>query len=196
MLSATRNTILATAVLSLVIALPAAALADELTQQVQKDLVALGYDPGTISGEVTTQTTVAIAKFQADRSMPVTGEVSPLLAGILSSEVDKQRSGGAPQAAAAAAPAQAQDPAALQAAQQACLQEKMAAAQAAQKKKRGFGKLLSAVTRTASQSGDYSVAETANDIYSANATAEDLAGAAKDLGLTEDDIAACQNPQG
>jgi len=198
MATATRN-ILATAIFAFVLALPAAALADELTQRIQKDLVALGYDPGTISGEMTTETTVAIAKFQADRNMPVTGEVSPLLAGILSSEVGKQRAGTAPAAQAAApaaaAPAATQDPAALQAAQQQCLQEKMAAAQAAQKKKRGFGRLMSAVTRTATQSGDYAVAQTANDIYSANATAEDLSAAAKDLGLTEDEVAACQNPQ-
>jgi len=179
------------AVLLLVIALPAAVHADELTERVQKDLVALGYDPGNISGELTTDTTVAIAKFQADRDMPVTGEVSPLLAGILSSNVDKQRSGGA---AAPAAAAPVRDPAALQAAQQACLQEKMAAAQAAQKKKRGFGRLLSAVTRTATRSGNYDIAKTTGDVYAANATAADLAAAAEDLGLTEDEVAACQNP--
>lgn len=194
MAKATRN-ILAAAALALVIAAPEAP-ADELTEKIQKDLVALGYDPGNINGEVTTETTVAIAKFQADRNMPVTGEVSPLLAGILSSEVGKQRGGGAPPAATAAAPAAAAtpDPAALQAAQQQCLQEKMAAAQAAQKKKRGFGRLMSAVTRTASQTGDYAIAQTASDVYAANATAEDLSAAAKDLGLTEDEVAACQNP--
>lgn len=68
----------------LVLAMLAPASADELTQRIQKDLVALGYDPGTISGEVTTDTTIAIAKFQAERDIPVTGEVSPVLAGILS----------------------------------------------------------------------------------------------------------------
>ena len=69
MAKATRN-ILAAAALALVIAAPEAP-ADELTEKIQKDLVALGYDPGNINGEVTTETTVAIAKFQADRNMPV-----------------------------------------------------------------------------------------------------------------------------
>jgi hypothetical protein len=122
--------------------------------------------------------------------MPVTGEVSPVLAGIMSAEVDKKKAAGG---AVAAAPA-ARDPAELQAAQQACLQEKMAAAQAASKKKSGFGHLLSAVTRTASHTGNYDVARTAGDVYNANATAQDLSAAAKDLGLTEDEVAECQNP--
>ena len=94
----------------------------------------------------------------------------------------------------APAPASAPDPAALQAAQNACLQEKVAAAQASQKKKRGLGRLLSAVTRTASRSGNYDLARSANDVYYAGATADDLSAAAKDLGLTDDDVAACQNP--
>jgi len=182
------------AFLACLIMLPLSASADELTQRIQKDLVALGYDPGTISGEVTDDTTAAIAQFQAERDMPVTGEVSPLLAGILGAEVNKQRSGTAPASAGAAAPAQAADPAALKAAQQACLQEKVAAAKESQKKKRGFGRLMSAVTRTASRAGNYDLARTAGDVYAANATADDLAAAAKDLGLTEDEVAACQNP--
>ena len=181
------------------VGLPAQATADELTQRIQKDLVALGYDPGNIKGEASDDTVAAIAQFQAERDMPVTGEVSPLLAGIMSAEVKKQRTGGnAPAAAApavAAAPATpAQDPAALQAAQQACLQQKIEESQAANKKKRGFGRLLSAVTRTAAQSGNYDLAQSTYDVYNASATADDLAAAAKDLGLTEDEVAACQNP--
>jgi hypothetical protein len=86
------------------------------------------------------------------------------------------------------------DPAALQAAQNACLQEKAAAAQAAQKTKRGLGRLFRAVTRTAVREGNYELARTADDIYYTGATADDLSAAAKDLGLTEDDVTACQNP--
>ncbi|MDH5502338.1 MAG: hypothetical protein OEY72_14675, partial [Gammaproteobacteria bacterium] len=66
--------------------------------------------------------------------------------------------------------------------------------QASNKKKRGFGRLLSAVTRSAAQSGNYDLARTTGDIYSASATADDLSAAAKDLGLTEDEIAECRNP--
>ena len=169
-----------------------AVLADDLTMMVEKDLAALGYDTGVVDGEETMETVIAISKFQAENQLPVTGEVTPQLAGILSAKIS---SGGQPVAPAPApAPQPAPDPAALQAAQQACLQEKMAAAQAAQKKKRGFGKLLSAVTRTAVDAGNYDIAQKTSDIYSASATADDLASAARDLGLTEDEVAACQNP--
>jgi peptidoglycan hydrolase-like protein with peptidoglycan-binding domain len=171
-------------------------VADELTQRIQKDLATLGYSPGNVNGEMSDTTVAAIAQFQAERSMPVTGEVSPLLAGIISAEVSKKGAATATPApsAAAATPAAAQDPAALQAAQQACLQAKVDQAQASNKKKQGFGRLLSAVTRTASQSGNYDLARTTSNVYSASATADDLSAAAKDLGLTEDDVAACQNP--
>jgi peptidoglycan hydrolase-like protein with peptidoglycan-binding domain len=166
------------------------AYADDLTQRIQKDLVTLGYEPGNVDGEMTDGTVAAIAQFQAEREMPVTGEASPLLAGMISAEVAKKG-----KAATAATPAAApRDPAALRAAQQACLQEKMKQAEAANKKKRGIGRLLSAVSRSASQSGNYDLARTTGDIYSASATADDLSAAAKDLGLTDDDIAACQNP--
>jgi hypothetical protein len=101
----------------------------------------------------------------------------------------------APASATSLAPATAQDPAALRQAQQACLQQKMAEAQAAQKKKRGLGRLVRAVTRTASRAGNHDVARTAGDVYAANATADDLSAAARDLGLTDDEVAACQNPQ-
>ena len=182
-------------VLLVLIGMPAQAIADEMTQRIQKDLVTLGYDPGNIKGEMDDETVAAIAQFQAERDMPITGEVSPLLAGIMSAEVKKQRSGGnAAPASASAAAAPAQDPAALQAAQQACLQQKIEESQAANKKKRGFGSLMRAVTRTVGQTGNYDLARTTSDIYNANATASDLASAAKDLGLTEDEVAACQNP--
>jgi hypothetical protein len=139
-------------------------------------------------------TVIAISKFQAENQMVVTGEVTPQLAGILSAKVDNPDAAQKTASAPAVVPEPAQDPAALQAAQQACLQRKMEKAQEKQKKKRGFGSLMSAVTRTASQQGNYDIAQTTNDIYQANATADDLASAAKDLGLTEDDIAKCQNP--
>ncbi|TNF84304.1 MAG: hypothetical protein EP301_10860 [Gammaproteobacteria bacterium] len=70
----------------------------------------------------------------------------------------------------------------------------MAEAQAAQKKKRGFGSLMRGVGNIAGQLGNYDVASTTNDIYQAGATAEDFSQAAKDLGLTEDDLAECENP--
>lgn len=164
--------------------------ADELTMMVERDLAALGYATGPVDGEQTMDTVIAISKFQAEHNMEVTGEVTPQLAGVLSATVANPNLGTTAPATAAPAP----DPATLQAAQQACLQEKMAAAQEAQKKKRGFGSLLRAVSRTASQSGNVELAQSTYDVYSASATVDDLASAARDLGLTEDEIAACQNP--
>ena len=164
-------------------------LADELTLMVEQDLNRLGYETGPVDGEETMETVIAISKFQSEANLPVTGEVTPELARALMTQQQAPTSGASATAPAAAAP---QDSAALQTARQACLQEKIAAAQASKKKKRGFGKLMRAVTRNVGF--DTGMTETINDVYNANATAADLASAAKDLGLTEDDVAACQNP--
>jgi hypothetical protein len=82
----------------------------------------------------------------------------------------------------------------LREAQERCLQEKIDRAQETQKKKRGLGRLMGAVTRTAGRFGNRVLGRTVTDIYDASATAEDLSAAAKDLGLTDDEVAACQNP--
>jgi hypothetical protein len=82
----------------------------------------------------------------------------------------------------------------LAAARQACLQEKIAAAQDAQQKKRGLNRLMGAVTRTAGRFGNHELGRIAGEINSANATAEDLSEAARDLGITQSEIDACRNP--
>jgi peptidoglycan hydrolase-like protein with peptidoglycan-binding domain len=158
-----------------------AAVGDETTLMIQQNLAALGYDVNP-SGVADTKTAIAISQYQAENDLPVTGETSPQLAGILAAKASAQNS----------EPDVSEEE--LRAAQQACLQEKMDAAQATQQKKRGFGRLLSGVSRLAGQSGNFDLMRTTNDIYQAGATADDFAQAAKDLGLTEDDIAACQNP--
>jgi len=61
---------------------------DNMTQSVQLHLQALGYDPGTTDGTLSTETMIAISQFQAERGIEVTGEVSPQLLGILSAAVD------------------------------------------------------------------------------------------------------------
>lgn len=164
--------------------------ADELTQIIQEDLAALGYDVGEVNGELSTKTAIAISRFQAENGLEVTGEASPQLAGIIKSK-SSPRLDAAPKA-------ETVDPAAQQAAQQACLQAKVAERQQAQKTKRGLGSLVSAIGRTAGQVGDVEmsseIARASSDMYAANATAEDLQRAAEDLGLTEDDIEACRNP--
>lgn len=174
---------------------PATVLADDLTKMIQKDLIALGYDPGNIQGELSTETIVAISTFQAENDLEITGEASPQLAGVIKARL-KSKDSGTTTAAAAPEP---MDPAALQAARDACLQEKVLAAQQANKKKKGFGSLMRAVTNTASRygGGDLAreVSETSRDVYDANATADDWERAAEDMGLTTDDIEACQDPQ-
>ena len=59
-----------------------------VVQIVQQHLVTLGYDPGNTTGELTKQTVVAISQYEAANGMPVAGEATPKLAGILSAAVD------------------------------------------------------------------------------------------------------------
>ena len=176
-----------------------AALADELTEIVQQDLTAMGYDTGGVTGTASTKTIIAVSRFQSEHDMEVTGEITPQLAGVIKATLSKQ--GGANSAspssvAATATPAQAQ--ADLKARQEACLQEKVEAAQKTAQMKSGFGKLFSAVSRTASRyAGGETAAQistTASDASSVNATISDLEGAAKDLGISQSDIDSCTNP--
>lgn len=172
---------------------PTGALADDLTKMIQEDLTALGYDPGNVQGEASTETVIAISQFQAENGLEVTGESSPQLAGAIKAKLDERNN---PSVAA-----QPMDPAAFQAAQQACLREKVEAAQASQKKKRGFGSLMRAVTNTAARFGGGSdlarqVQETSYEIYKVDATAEDWERAAKDLGLTQSELEECRSPAG
>jgi peptidoglycan hydrolase-like protein with peptidoglycan-binding domain len=190
--------------LLLAMMLPGIAIADELTRIIQKDLIALGYDPGNIQGEATVETVVAISKFQAENDLEVTGEATPQLAGIIKARLKAKNNPGAASASAPAVAAaqtaggQPMDEEALRKAQQDCLQEKVAAAQASKKKKRGFGSLMRAVANTATRYGGNEltreISETSRDVYDANATAQDWERAAEDLGLTTDDIEACRNP--
>ncbi|MEZ5573064.1 MAG: peptidoglycan-binding domain-containing protein [Halioglobus sp.] len=178
-----------------------AALADELTQIVQLDLTTLGYDPGVADGNATTKTIIAVSKFQAEHNMDVTGEITPQLAGVIKAAISQRDNPASAQQGTAQTlpqmtPEQAQ--ADLKARQQACLQEKIDAAQKSAQTRSGFGKLFNAVTRTASRFGGSetaaAISNTAGDAYSVNATINDLEGAAKDLGISETDIEACQNP--
>jgi peptidoglycan hydrolase-like protein with peptidoglycan-binding domain len=178
--------------------LSATAHADRLTEIIQSDLAALGYEPGHVSGQMTAETVVAISKFQAENGLPVNGNASPQLAGIIKAKLRAQAgSAGASSAPAAAVASPASDPAALQAAQQACLEDKIAKAQDAQKKKRGLGSLMRAAGRTASRfGGDVGrvLGQTSRDIYDANATLADLESAARDLGIANSEIDECRNP--
>jgi peptidoglycan hydrolase-like protein with peptidoglycan-binding domain len=182
----------------LALLLPVGVTADDLTKMIQEELTALGYDTGNVDGEFSTETAVAISQFQAENGLEVTGEASPQLAGIIQA---KSSNTGSSAAAAQPTVAQSMDPAALQAAQQACLREKVEKAQSSQKKKRGFGSLMKAVTNTAARFGGNDglagqIQETSYEIYKVDATAEDWERAADDLGLTQDDLEECRSPGG
>jgi len=84
----------------------------------------------------------------------------------------------------------------LAARQQACLEEsaKQAQQQKNAEKKKGFGSLMGAVARTASRYGVGNMHAVTRDVYNANATAEDVATVANDLGITEDEVERCRNP--
>lgn len=96
---------------------------------------------------------------------------------------------GASPATAAAPTSQTVD----QSAYKACLEEKAQQRQAAQKKKQGLGRLVSAVARNAGRLGGEAVTRVIGEAQTARATADDLAAAARDLGLTEDEITACRS---
>ncbi len=103
-----------------------------------------------------------------------------------------------PEVVAVAAEAPAEpievDPEVLEAARQKCIQKKIAKAQKAEKKRRGYGSLASALGKGASLLGSDDVTEAVGDATVASSTASDLASAAKDLGLTDDDLKECENP--
>lgn len=62
---------------------------ENLVQRIQLDLIALGYEPGDIKGELTTGTVVAISQYQAERGLEVTGEASRALATALTAELQR-----------------------------------------------------------------------------------------------------------
>ena len=85
----------------------------------------------------------------------------------------------------------------LSARQQACLAEAAKAAEEAEQKsktRKAFGKLMGAVGRTAARLGTNDIARTAADIYAVNASASDISEAAKDLGITEEEVERCREP--
>lgn len=103
--------------------------------------------------------------------------------------------GGAPVTRGAPATrAPAVRPQASNEAQRACLEEKIQQRQQAQQTQRGMGSLMGAVGRLAGRFGLPEVSQAIGDARLANATLDDLSSAARDLGLTENEIAACRNP--
>lgn len=170
------------------------ARADDLTLMIEEHLASLGYDTGTVDGEADVKTAVAISQFQAEKGLEVTGVVSPQLAGVLSAEVDKGISSAAAGTASSPVTQQSSPTSQMNAAQQqVCLQQKIAAAQQAQpKQKKGLGGAFSSLAKTVAKYGGDDVAKASAEIVEAGATVNDLAEAARELGISESDIADCQ----
>lgn len=59
-----------------------------LVQLVQGYLADLGYDPGPATGELDTETVVAISQYEAEKGLPVTGEATAALARRLQADVE------------------------------------------------------------------------------------------------------------
>jgi len=100
--------------------------------------------------------------------------------------------------AAMQAQGEAAQPQSDPAAQQACLQEKIAAAQEAQQaaqRRRGLGSLMRGISRLGGAEVAASVASASAEIANANAVINDLESAARDLGLTEEEVASCRTKQ-
>jgi|GEM_PF-1895935 len=87
------------------------------------------------------------------------------------------------------------DPAAVQAAQQECLQEKIAAAQESRPRRRGLGGLLGGVGQAVSQIGNLDIAGLAGGLFEPGGSDEDIEERARELGLSEQDIAECRAAQ-
>jgi hypothetical protein len=60
---------------------------DLIVKQVQKDLAALGYDPGPMNGKLTPETVNAIRAFERDNGMPETGQATMELINVLTIQV-------------------------------------------------------------------------------------------------------------
>ena len=86
----------------------------------------------------------------------------------------------------------------LQARQQACLEDAAKQAEEQRKskeKKRSFRRVVGAMSRTASRLGiGGNLNKASYELYRADATANDVAIMAEELGITEDDIERCRNP--
>jgi peptidoglycan hydrolase-like protein with peptidoglycan-binding domain len=170
------------------------AMSDELTQMAQQEMQALGFEIDNTDGEATTETVIAISKFQAENGLEVTGEASPQMIGVLRALASQDNASVAPGTTEIPMTVEEQE-AELKARQQECLQEKHAAAQERKKKKRGVMRLLGAVSRTSSQLGNSDLSRATHEVRRANHTANDLEAAGKDLDLSSKEIEECRNPK-
>lgn len=155
--------------------------ADDLLRSIQQDLAELGYEPGTPDGVSGSQTQLAIAKFEEANDMPVTGKPSLAVAAAASNQAEAMRKGdtaGRPNTAGAESSG-----AALVAKRNECLQRQ----QQAQQKSSGWSNLARLGTRVAGRLSGVNTSELNQHVQ----TAEDMAGIADELGLSQAQVEEC-----
>ena len=186
----------------------APALGDELTLTIEQDLTRLGYDAGASDGEATVETTIAIAKYQAEHNFEITGEVTQELVQALAAT---ERVGNAPTIAALQPNPNATvvvSEEGLRAAREACLKDKMLVARATESNE-GLNEdlkdeMIDQAARMAIQATNLGLLQQVYGVYSqwdsrseSDAPKESETGAiASSLGISEDDVTACQRPAG
>lgn len=87
------------------------------------------------------------------------------------------------------------DTAAVQAAQQACLEQKIEAARESRPRRRGLGGLLGGVGQAVSQIGNLDIGGLGGGLFGSGASDEDIEERARELGLSDEDIAECRAAQ-
>jgi len=160
-------------------------------QAMSQGMAVPGMDPAMLAAMMQAQGAVGASNPAGQQAMMQAGMDPAAMQAMMAAMQD-----GAPAMDPAMLEAmQAQGEAAQrQSAQQACLQEKIAAAQKAQEaaqKRRGLGSLIRAAARIGGSDVQQAVAEAQGDLYNINATVSDLESAARDLGLTDEDVASC-----
>jgi hypothetical protein len=144
------------------------------------------------NGTIEVQT--LIERIRVNAGLPDQTELATTMFGSSSSGFPASGNFSAPTTtgpASAGSGAAGVDTAAQQAAQNQCLQQKIEAAQAAQPRRRGLGGLLGGVGQAVSQISNLDI----GGLFEAGASNDDIEDRARELGLSEQDIADCRAPQ-
>lgn len=184
----------------------APALADELTLRVEQNLARLGYVTGEVDGEGTVETTIAIATYQAEHGYAITGEASEKLSGALAKTTSV---GNAPKVRALRPDKRAANVVSekgLNAAREACLKDKMMISQSTGQNSNVTneikGQLVDQAAQAAIEATGIGMAQQVYTLFSqwkseseSDTSKESETGAiASSLGISEEDVTACQRP--
>ena len=181
-------------------------LADDLTLNIEQELERLGYITDLIDGEESIETMIAIAKYQAEHNFEITGTTSENLLQTLSATTQL---GEAPSNSglAKAVIDTVVNPEGLNAAREACFKGKMLLAQASESDEGLLNderkdQLVGQATQIVMQAANIGMLQQVYNVYSnwESESASDspeqseIASIASGLGITADDVTACQRP--